>query len=163
MKTVFATLLLVFGLSLMVQAKDDAGKQPVGKLKVTLYFGTNEGKVNAGAKAKEVSSAVKGRLTAQHTLKFKNYRELGADTQDVLRSYENWAAPLRPSEAILMSFQPRKAAAGRSIQLDLELWQSKRKIMRSSPNLSVGKPLYILGPSWRGGKLIIAVELLSLK
>ena len=63
-----------------------------------------------------------------------------------------------------MSFEPVGKAQGKVIKLDLDLWQLKKKIMKSATTtLQVGKPLYIRGPQWRGGYLIIVVELISLK
>ena len=44
----------------------------------------------------------------------------------------------------------------------LEYWQSKRKLFQTNPTLVKGKPLYLLGPEWRGGRLILQVELLQL-
>ena len=47
--------------------------------------------------------------------------------------------------------------------MDLELWQNKKMVLRTDPVLDKGKGVYILGPKWRGGHLIITVELVNLK
>ena len=157
-------MLLTFCMIGSVAAQADAGKEEIGKLKVSLYLGSNDAKVDAGARAKKIQSGDLKQLTKSPSFTFGHYFLLGQDEQSLLRSYENWASPLRPSEAILMSFEPVGKAEGRSIKLDLDLWQSKRKIMKSATTtLNIGKPLYIRGPQWRGGYLIIAVELTSLK
>ena len=88
--------------------------------------------------------------------------QLGADTQPVLRTYENWVSPLKPSEEIMLSFESRGVTDSHGLRLDLELWQHKRKVMKSDPVLYPKRPLYILGPKWRQGRLIIAVELIAL-
>jgi hypothetical protein len=43
--------------------------------------------------------------------------------------------------------------------LDVELWLSRKKILKTDARLEGKRPLYILGPEWRGGRLIIAVAL----
>jgi hypothetical protein len=45
------------------------------------------------------------------------------------------------------------------VPLNLELWLSRKKILKSDISLRYGQPLYVLGPEWRSGRLIIAVEL----
>jgi hypothetical protein len=145
-------------------ARADAGKEEIGQLKVSLYLGSNDADVDAGKQAKKVDVKTLKHLSSSEAFKFENYFFLGADQQAVLRSYENWASPLKPSETILMSFEPVGKAQGKVIKLDLDLWQLKKKIMKSATTtLQVGKPLYIRGPQWRGGYLIIVVELISLK
>jgi len=34
--------------------------------------------------------------------------------------------------------------------------------MKAGPTLEKGKPLYIFGPKWRGGRLLLAIELVEL-
>ena len=154
-------LISLFGCQFLLA---DTGKEKIGKLKVSLYLASNDGDVDAGPKAKKVDASELKHLSKAKSFTFKHYFLLGEDEESLLRSYENWAAPLKPSEAILMSFEPVGKAVNNVIRLDLDLWQSKKKIMKSAATaLTVGKPLYIRGPQWRGGYLIIAVELTSLK
>ena len=142
----------------------DVGKEEIGELKVDLYLGTNDASVDAGVRAKPAKPSDLKLLTKSKSFVFKHYFLLGSDKSALLRSYENWATPLKPSEAILVSFEPVGKAQGTKIKLDIDLWQSKKKIMKSATTtLVVGKPLYIKGPQWRGGYLIIAMELTSLK
>lgn len=143
----------------------DKGKEVVGKVKSILYIGTDGDPAALGEKVKPVGAATMKRLQQIEKMRFKHYRILGVDTQAVFRSYENWLAPLKPSEEILLSYESRGRSADHGLRLDLELWQHRRKVMKSDPVLHKGKPLLILGPKWRGGTLIIAVELteLSLK
>lgn len=163
------TILLSFFLPLIsVYAQDavkDTGKEKVGRLKATLYIGTDESAAKLGEKANKaaaVDDATAKRFRSIQKMNFKHYRLLGADTQSVFRSYENWVSPLKPSEEILLSFESRGWAEDGGLRLDLEFWQQHRKVMKSDPVLYLGKPLFILGPKWRGGTLIIAVELVEL-
>lgn len=141
----------------------DMGQESIGKLRVSLIYGTDgdvtqAGKSLAAPNAKQLESL--GKLTK---IKFKHYRNLGEDTQPILRSYENWAKPLKGSKEILVSFQPRGEAIKGALTLDVEFWQSHKKILKGGISLKQAKPLYIQGPDWRGGKVIVVVELVSLK
>jgi len=45
----------------------------------------------------------------------------------------------------------------------LEYWQSKKKVLTMNPTLTLGKPFYLLGPNWREGRVILAIEIVSLE
>ncbi|WP_227021660.1 hypothetical protein [Oceaniferula marina] len=166
-------LILVSGMGLAAAdesaAQDggaDRGKERVGRIMATLYIGTDAELSRLGEQAKkapEPGAEVVKRLQSVEKLRFKHYRLLGKDTQSVFRSYENWLSPLKPSEEILLSYESRGRSPDGGLRLDLEFWQHRRKVMKSDPVLHKGRPLLILGPKWRGGTLIIAVELLELK
>jgi hypothetical protein len=142
-------------------AGDDAGRNTVGKLKVTVYFATNGDPAAAGERAQEIAEETRSKLISESRLKFEHYRALGAETQPIFRSYENWAQPLKPSDEILVRFEARSLPSKDSITLDIELWLARKKILKTDAALQPGRPLYVLGPEWRGGRLIIAVALAS--
>ena len=141
----------------------DSGKDQVGELVTTLYFATNGEASLAGETARDVSEEITAALRSEKSLQYKNYKVLGKDQQPVFRSYENWASPLRPSEEILLRFESQGKALEQSMRMDLELWLSREKMMKADRVLKIAKPLFIGGPDWRGGKLILGVELISLK
>ncbi len=141
---------------------DDLGSQSVGKIKVSLIYGTNGDLSKAGANLKPLTAQQAAAMKALKKIKFTHYRLIGEDTQPILRSYMNWAKPLKDSKEILISFQPRGKPTGGSLKIDLELWQRSKKIMKGDLILTKGKPLIIQGPTWRGGKIIILIELISL-
>jgi hypothetical protein len=99
------------------------------------------------------------RLGSEERLRFKHYKLLGRDTKPLLRSYENWGEPLKPSDEVLVRFEAQGHADDQSAVLDLELWLARKKILKADARLEGGRPIYLLGPEWRGGRLIIAVEL----
>ena len=140
----------------------DLGKEVIGRMQVQVYFATNGEPSIAGKGLKKPSPAVEKKLKSLRQTSFKHYRILGVDRQPVFRSYENWLTPLKPSEELLLSFEPRGEAQSGKMMLDLELWQSRKKIMKAGPTLEKGKPLYIFGPKWRGGRLLLAIELVEL-
>ena len=123
--------------------------QAIGALSVKLIYATNEDPSAAGAFTKEISDEEAERLHAITKLDFKEYRLMGSDTPEILKGYENWATPL--------SFQPIKRSGGETVQMVLEYWQSKRKVFSVNPTLTKGKTLYLLGPEWRQGRLVLAV------
>lgn len=145
----------------VVYGVEDSGRSEVGKVSVTVYHATNGDPQAAGPKALSVAEEVARRLRLDPRLRFKNYRLLGADTQPLLRSYESWAEPLKPSDEVLVRFEAQGRPTKDSAVLDLELWLARKKILKTDARLAGDKPLFVLGPEWRGGRLIIAVALAS--
>lgn len=141
----------------------DPGMEPIATLSVSLIFATNDDPELAGDFVKKLSNSELKHLHSISQLDFKEYRFMGNDSPEVLKGYENWATPLRPSKEILVSFQPIKRSGDDKIQMVLEYWQSKRKIFSVNPNLLEGKTLYLLGPEWRKGRLVLAVTIENLK
>lgn len=143
----------------LVSAPEDPGKSVVGEVTVTVYYATDGDPAAAGPKAKVVGKALEKRLRNEEKLRFKQYRLLGDDTQPLFRSYENWAQPLKPSEEVLVKFEARSRPTKEATHLNLELWLSRKKILKTDVQLQGDHPLLVLGPEWRGGRLIIAVSL----
>ena len=149
-------------LSGAVMAQEDPGKTKIGRVCVTVYHATNgEPKVSEGKSG--VSKEMADRLRKEERLRFKNYRLLGQDTQPLLRSYENWAQPLKPSDEVLVRFETKGGSIKKAVVLDIELWLSRKKIAKTDASLERDRPLYVLGPKWRDGRLIIAVAVLALE
>jgi hypothetical protein len=140
-------------------AQTDPGKDVIGMVTVTVYHATNGDAGAAGQRAKAASEQVVKRLTGEQKLKFAHYRELGKDTKPLFRSYENWAQPLPPSDEILLRFEAQSKLTKQQRRLDIELWLSRKKILKTDAAMEAGKPLLVLGPEWRGGRLIISAEL----
>ncbi|HEX7261956.1 MAG TPA: hypothetical protein VF258_09085, partial [Luteolibacter sp.] len=140
-------------------SQDDPGKAVIGRVNVTVYYATNGDPKVAGAKAATVGQETQKRLRGEERLRFKNYRALGQDVQPLLRSYESWAQPLKPSEEVLVRFEARSQPTREATGLNLELWLSRKKILKTDARLEGKRPLFVLGPEWRGGRLIIAVAL----
>lgn len=145
----------------LVSAQDDPGKAAIGKVNVKVYYGTNGDASVAGDRFRVAEAGIAAQLRETEQLDFKNYRLLGGDDQPLFRSYENWAQPLKPSDEILVRFEARSRPTPDSTRLDLEIWISRKKILKTDALLEGSRPLFILGPEWRGGRLIIAVSLAS--
>jgi len=154
----FVRLLLSALLSVTFSsAQQDAGQTQIGKLMVRVYFATNANPADAGTRAEEIDQKIAVQLRSSEHLHFAHYRVLGEETQEIFRSYENWSQPLKPSDEILVRFEPNRHSLADSVSLDLELWLARKKILKTDAVLHAKQALYILGPEWRGGRLIIAV------
>ena len=140
-------------------SQTDPGKTTIGRVDFTVYYATDGDPKIAGEKSSAVAKETETRLRGEERLRFKNYRVLGHETQPLFRSYENWAQPLRPSDEVLMRFEARSAPTREGSKVDLELWLSRKKILKTDVRLEGRRPLFILGPEWRGGRLIIGVAL----
>ncbi len=141
--------------------KEDLGKEKVGLVCVTVYYATHGDPKAAGEKTAAVPKEIAERLRKEEKLRFKTYRMLGQDTQALLRSYESWAQPLKPSDEIMVRFEAQGKPTQQTAVLDLELWLSRNKTVKTDARLEVDHPLFVLGPKWRGGRLIIAVALVQ--
>jgi hypothetical protein len=140
-------------------ADEDPGRAKIGRVSVTVYHGIDGDPKVSGERATAVDAGTQERLRGEQRLRFKEYRKLGEDTQPLLRSYESWAQPLKPSDEVLVRFEARSRPTKQNTMLDLELWLSRKKILKTDAILEGDRPLFILGPEWRGGRLIIAVAL----
>lgn len=154
---------LVFLLALVSpgvsSAQEDPGKTKVARLSVKVYHATDGDPKAAGEKAQIVDKETERRLNAEQRLRYKHYRLIGHDQQPLLRSYESWAQPLKPSDEVLVRFEAQGQPTRKSAVLDLELWLGRKKIVKTDARLEGDRPLFVLGPEWRGGRLIIAVAL----
>jgi hypothetical protein len=139
--------------------QDDPGRANIGRVGVTVYYATNGDPKVAGKKTAAVSADLEKRLRGEQRLRFKSYRVLGRDVQSLLRSYESWAQPLKPSDEVLVRFEARSRPTPEATGLDLELWLSRKKVLKMDARLEGDRPLFVLGPEWRGGRLIIGVAL----
>jgi len=143
----------------LVHGQTDPGRKKIGSLAVSVYYATNGDPAAAGERFPDIIPKVRKQLAATKELKFSHYRALGSQSKTIFKSYENWAQPLKPSDEILIRFETRLEPTKDTIPLNLELWLSRKKILKTDVSLKSGQPLHILGPEWRGGRLIIAVEL----
>ncbi len=164
MTSAYSFLCRLFAIALVItptrlHAQEDPGAAKIGTLDVTVYYATNADPSAAGERAGKISETTKTSLSATEGLRFNHYRAMGSDSKPILKSYENWAQPLKPSDEILIRFETRLEHTVNEMPINLDLWLSRKKVLKSDVTLKNGQPLYILGPEWRGGRLIIAVEL----
>ena len=140
-------------------SQDDPGRANMGQVCVTVYYATNGDPKVAGAKLATVDKETEKRLRDERRLRFTHYRKLGQDVKPLLRSYENWAVPLKPSDEVMVRFEARSRPTKEATGLDIELWLSRKKVLKTDARLEGKRPLFVLGPDWRGGRLIVSVAL----
>ena len=88
---------------------------------------------------------------------YKSFELLGQHTQGVVfRDYVNWIVP---SDEINLELESKGPAKGGGMNVLLKLWQKKKVLVKSDVVLQPGRPLFISGPEWRGGRLIFVLEL----
>ncbi|BCU79115.1 hypothetical protein [Luteolibacter sp. LG18] len=141
------------------RGQEDTGKEVVGNVVVRVFHVTDGDPKAAGDKAKPLAQAAVDKLQKEEHLKFAHYSGIGVDTKPLYRSYENWAQPLGGSDEVMVRFEAQSKPTGGSARLGLELWLSRKKVLKTDAEVSAEKPLYVLGPAWRGGRLLISVAL----
>ena len=159
MMRAFLSMALISAASL-AWAQEDPGKEVTGRILVEVYHGTDGDPKPSGKNAVAVSKTLAERLQREKHTRFNHYRLLGNDTKELFRSYENWAEPVKPSDEIMVRFEAQSDPGPKKALLDLELWLGRKKIVKTDIQLTADKPLWVRGPSWREGHLIIAVSLL---
>jgi len=137
----------------------DPGKETVARVTVSVLLATNGDASVAGQRARPVPAGTEKRLRADKRLRFDHYRLLGDSRRRVFRSYENWAQPLAPSDEVLVRFEAQGKPRDQKQRLDIDLWLSRKKILKTNAVVGTDCPLFVLGPEWRGGRLIIMLVL----
>ena len=147
-----------------VAGAQDPGKEVIGQVRTEVLFGTNGPVSSLGERVVAVSASEITRLQKVAKLEsYRNFVKLGSVEQNILKGYKSWAQPIRNSEALLVTFQPQASIKeSRKLRLDVEYWQKSKMALRWDRVFEVGKRVYLVGPKWRDGNLIITVELVSL-
>ena len=163
MKTLRTFLLLSLAL-LEVAGAQDPGKEVIGQVRTEVLFGMSGPVTSLGDGVIVVSAAEKTRLQKVSKLEpYRNFVKLGSVEQHILKGYKSWAQPIRNSQALMLTFQPQASIKeSRKLRLDVEYWQKSKMALRWDRVFEVGKRVYLVGPKWRDGNLIITVELVSL-
>lgn len=156
-RNVLHVLLMFFCGTLPLLA--DRAKDTIGEVTVTLIHATDEVNIEGLAKFKELDAATQQRLVKDPNLKFAKYRVLGADTKPLFRAVENWAQPMSCTDKIVVRFEAQARPSKELTRLDLELWVSDKKILKTGAALTEKSPMYVLGPEWRQGRMILIIAL----
>lgn len=136
----------------------ERGRDIIGTVTVTLIHACNDANIEGLAKFKVLDAATQQRLVKDPHLKFAHYRILGADTKPLFRSFENWAQPMSCTDDILVRFEAQARPSKELTRLDLELWLSHKKILKTGAALTENSPVYVLGPEWRQGRMILIIS-----
>ena len=137
----------------------ERGRDIIGTVTVTLVHACDVQSDESLTKFKRLDEATAQRLVKDPRLKFEHYRILGSDTKPLFRSYENWAKPIACSDDILVRFEAQARPSKELTRLDMELWISHKKILKTGAALTQENPMYVLGPEWRQGRMIVIIAL----
>lgn len=93
------------------------------------------------------------RLT--QTLNYQQFQILGSASKSLGKSdQERW---LVPSPTFLLGAQAREENGG--YRINLELFQEKRRLLQTEARLGMQSPLFISGPKYGDGQLVIVFEI----
>lgn len=133
----------------------DPGKDIVGKLKFTLIYATN-GHGQEGATM--LQGATREYVINETKLDYEKYYVLGDNEAAVYRSYEEWLQPIKGSQAVMLSYEP-KSVTEKGIKFDLNFWQGKKKTFSTVNDAAYGEKIIIIGSPWKEGKLLYILDL----
>tara|TARA_B100000925_G_scaffold255372_1_gene208700 strand:+ start:2545 stop:3036 length:492 start_codon:yes stop_codon:yes gene_type:complete len=159
-------ILALIHLALMaVAGAQDPGKEVIGKVRTEVLFGTNGSPESLRDGVVPLREEEVAKLKKVAKLEpYKTFVRLGSVEQDILKGYKSWAQPINGSQALMLTFQPQASIKeSRKLRLDVEYWQKSKMTLRWDRVFEVGKRVYLIGPRWRDGNLIVTVELINLK
>ena len=149
-------VLTCIGLATRASAQE-AGANPDakqdGKIWGALFFAT-DGKVKEASESTPEAKAIIERLGK--AFEEKHYQLLGEHTQAIFSEYESWVVPSKDIFLKIDSKGPAKK--GKGINLHLQLWRDKNVLLKTDVVLR-DTPIFIRGPKWGDGYLIMAIEL----
>ena len=158
-------LALTYLALMAVAGAQDPGKEVIGKVRTAVLFGTNGSPDSLGDGVVALGGKEVAKLRQVAKLEaYEAFVKLGSVEQDILKGYKSWAQPINDSQALMLTFQPQASIKeSRKLRLDVEYWQKRKMTLRWDRVFEVGKRVYLIGPRWRDGNLIITVELINLK
>ena len=86
----------------------------------------------------------------------KNFQLLGEHTQQIFSEYESWVVPSKDLFLKIDSKGRTKKSDG--VNLHLQLWREKNVLLKTDVILRK-EPIFITGPKWGNGQLIMVVAL----
>lgn len=96
------------------------------------------------------------RMKAEEKLQFPTYRLIGAVSEDVLKEYESWVLP---SEVFFIKLDSLGRDQEGALNATLNIWQQKNVLLKASMKLRKGRPMFVRGPKWGEGYIVIALLL----
>ncbi len=96
------------------------------------------------------------RMKKVEQLQFPTYRLIGAVSEDVLKEYESWVLP---SEVFFIKLDSLGRDDEGALNATLNIWQQKSVLLKASMKLRKGRPMFVRGPKWGEGYIVIALLL----
>lgn len=133
------------------KAAQKANAHRDGRIWGALVFATSE-KVDA-SKNNEIKKTLTQLSTA---FPDKNFQLLGEHTQEIFSEYESWVVPSK--DVFLKIDSKGRTDKSDGVNLHLQLWREKNVLLKTDIILRK-EPIFITGPRWGKGQLIMVVEL----
>lgn len=152
-------LLLCCCFTTMMQASGERARDVIGSVTVQVIYASNSPIKSSVGKTTPLPADFRERLIKDPKLRFAHYAIVGVDTKSLFRSVENWSQPIATSGDIMVRFEPQARPSKELTRLDLEVWLSRRKSLKVGVALSADAPLFIVGPQWKEGNIILAIQL----
>lgn len=86
----------------------------------------------------------------------QHFQLLGEHTQKIFSEYESWVVPSKDLFLKIDSKGPTENSDG--VNLHLQLWREKNVLLKTDVILRK-EPIFIAGPRWGKGQLIMVIEL----
>lgn len=146
-------------LATTLQVSAERARDEIGSLSVQVIYASNSPIKSSLGKFTKLSSDFCDRLIKDPKLRFTHYALVGEDSKPLFRSVENWCQPIATSNEILVRFEPQARPSKELTRLDVEVWLSDRKALKAGVALSAASPLFIVGPEWKQGTMLLAIML----
>jgi hypothetical protein len=85
----------------------------------------------------------------------ERYTLVAQHTETILKDYESWVVP---GKELFLKIDSRGPAGGGGTRIDLQVWSGDKILVKTDAVLRPDRLLFVAGPSWRGGRLLIAVS-----
>ena len=121
-----------------------------------LFFASDDAVAPAHEEKVSIDAALQQSLSVRlaKVFKFPHYHLIGKHTQKVFKEYESWVVP---SKDLCLKIDSRGPAEGGGVNVHLQLWQDKKVLVKSDTVIQPGRPVFLGGPRWRGGRLVFVV------
>ena len=121
-----------------------------------LFFASNDTVAPDHEEKVTIDAALQQSLALRlaKVFKFPHYHLIGKHTQKVFKEYESWVVP---SKDLCLKIDSRGPAEGGGVNVHLQLWQDKKVLVKSDTVIQPGRPVFLGGPRWRGGRLVFVV------
>lgn len=149
------TLTLTLGVATPLAAQDkgppDANAKQDGKIWGALFFATDTAVEEATeGPAKAITERLRKAFAEAH------FQLLGEHAQAIFSEYESWVVPSKDLFLKIDSKGP--VEEGEGMNLHLQLWREKNVLLKTDVVLRKS-PIFIRGPKWGDGYLIMVIEL----
>jgi hypothetical protein len=149
-------LLLLSGLGAAEEGVAGNGAAAEAVVEGLLYFASDDSGSPLPGKAVEIDAGLQQALSVRlaKVFRFRHYHLMGRHTQKVFKEYESWVVP---SKDLCLRIDSRGPAEGGGVSVHLQLWQDKKVLVKSDAVIRPGRPVFLGGPKWRGGRLVFVV------